>query len=554
MTSFTPYGAVPSERQMEWYRRDKSAFFHFTVNTFTGKEWGDGTESPSIFVPSALDCRQWIAAIRKAGFSCAILTAKHHDGFCLWPSRYTEHSVKNSPFRDGKGDVVREFTDACREYGVKVGLYLSPWDRNHPLWGTAAYSDYYANQLTELMTEYGEIHELWWDCAGSEEAIYEWDRWAAIIRHHQPNCVIFGARGATPFVDIRWVGNEAGTAGIPCYGTIDESSLLTEIREELNHGKPDGERFLPAECDVSIRPGWFYHPEQDALVKTPNELVDYWFRSVGRNAGILLNLPIDPRGLIHENDVNSILAWQERLTEIFADNRAERAALTSDSTLLPHTPDRLIDTDPALFYAADALTPTVTVTFDAPQEINCLRIEEVIELGHRVRAFAVDYRRNGQWLPLLDGACIGFTFARYFPTVRTDALRLRVTEAVAPPLLRFFGAYHAPEAYFLREESDAPFVDLTAAPTTKITPCEGGYEIDLGGIFPYNKVVFHGKGVSAFTILAFNGSTYDEVYRGTNASNPEVCYFKTVEGSYKLKLLLHNAPADLDPAIRVCRE
>ncbi|MBQ3018461.1 MAG: alpha-L-fucosidase, partial [Clostridia bacterium] len=204
MTIYEKLGAkreaqVPNKRQMEWYERERSIFFHFGMNTFTGKEWGDGSESPSLFNPTECDVDSWVEAISKAGFACAILTAKHHDGFCLWQTKYTEHSIKNSPYKNGKGDIVREFTDACKKYGVKAGIYLSPWDRHEPSWGTPDYNDYYANQLTELMSNYGEIWECWWDGAGSTEASYDWERWAGIVRTLQPNAVIFGSLGATPW-------------------------------------------------------------------------------------------------------------------------------------------------------------------------------------------------------------------------------------------------------------------------------------------------------------------------------------------------------------------
>ncbi len=286
-----PCGATPNERQMEWYGRERTIFFHFGMNTFTGREWGDGTESPQQFNPSELSCEQWVKAIKDGGFTTAILTAKHHDGFCLWPTKYTEHSVKNSPYKNGQGDIVREFVDACQKHGIKAGIYLSPWDRHEKTWGKDEYNDFYVGQLTELMSNYGKIWECWWDGAGSTEAVYDWERWAKTVRSLQPDAVIFGSLGATPWVDVRWVGNEKGVAGKPCYSTIDPISLVVETTSELNRGKLGGERFIPAEVDVSIRPGWFYHAEQDDMVRSPQNLVNLWFTSIGSNAGFLLNLP-----------------------------------------------------------------------------------------------------------------------------------------------------------------------------------------------------------------------------------------------------------------------
>ena len=298
MKKFTAFGAVPSYRQMEWYKREKSAFFHFGINTFTSKEWGDGTDSPKLFNPQKLDCRQWIRAVKEAGFKAAIITAKHHDGFCLWPSKYTDYSVKSSPYKDGKGDIVKEFTDACHEYGIKAGIYLSPWDRHEKSYGTKEYNDYYANQLTELMTNYGKIYECWWDGAGSKEADYDWARWSYIVRNLQPDCVIFGSLGATDFVESRWIGNESGSSSQACWATINPDALRTENVKDLNSGHFGGERFIPAEADTSVRPGWFYHEEQDNMVKSPSELFKYWFNSVGTNAGMLLNIPPDKNGLL----------------------------------------------------------------------------------------------------------------------------------------------------------------------------------------------------------------------------------------------------------------
>ena len=249
----------PSARQVEWMRREKMIFFHFGVNTFTNMEWGDGTESPSIFNPEKLDCRQWIKAIHDAGFTTAILTAKHHDGFCLWPSKYTEHSIKNSPYKDSNGDIVREFTDACAEFGIKAGIYLSPWDRHEKTWNTPDYDDFYVGQLTELLTNYGKIWEVWWDGSQSKNVKYDWARYTDTIRTLQPDAVIFGTLEAEPFVEARWVGNEEGFAGDPCWSTIDSQTIINENTIKLNCGKLDGNRFLPAEADVSIRPGWFYH-------------------------------------------------------------------------------------------------------------------------------------------------------------------------------------------------------------------------------------------------------------------------------------------------------
>ena len=267
---FSPFGATPSALQTEHMNLEKKAFFHFGINTFTNNEWGDGTERLAAFTPASLDVRQWIHGIKDAGFKLAIITAKHHDGFCLWPSKYTEHSIKNTPYKNGNGDIIKEFTDACREFGIKIGIYISPWDRNSPLWGKDEYSVYYAKQLEEIVTGYGRIDEIWWDGAGSAETRYDWKSWHDIIKKHQPTALIFGSMGATDYVSLRWVGNERGYANERHYASINPESLITEITAELNTGKLGGKRYIPAEVDVSIRPGWFYHEDQDSKIKSPS--------------------------------------------------------------------------------------------------------------------------------------------------------------------------------------------------------------------------------------------------------------------------------------------
>lgn len=506
---------TPNKRQLDWYKR-KTAFIHFTVNTFTGNEWGDGTESPEIFNPTELDCEQWMKVLSDAGFTNAILTAKHHDGFCLWPSKYTEHSVKNSPYKNGKGDIVKEFVDACHKYGIKAGLYLSPWDRNFKEWGTEKYNEYYANQLTELMTNYGPIYECWWDGAGSTEACYDWKSWVEIVRKNQENCVIFGSLGATEYVDVRWIGNELGKADDNCYATIDASSLETETGPELFCGKKDGERFIPAECDMSIRPGWFYHKEQDALVKTPVELTKYWFNSFGRNCGILLNIPSDKRGLFCERDIESLTKWNETINDIFKDN------LLKDIDLSNVSNDFVID-----------------YKFDAPQKINCVRIEEDIAYGQRITDFTVEFLINGEWKKLLGGKVIGNCFARYFDTVTAQAIRIS-GKAECTPVLKFVGAFHTDESYFIESFENNEIFDLTKLPSAKIINNKTEVEIEFGGIFPFNTVIIESEKLPYFEVFAFNGSQYESVYFGVHSSEHEVCQFKLIEGSYKIKIVSYD--------------
>ena len=317
-----PYGAVPSSRQLAWHEMEFTGFLHFTTNTFTDKEWGYGDESPDIFNPTGFDAEQIVSTAKMAGMKGLILTCKHHDGFCLWPSKFTDHSVKSSPWQEGKGDVVREISEACRRHGLKFGVYLSPWDRNHADYGEKVYVDYYRNQLKELLTNYGSVFEVWWDGAnggdgyygGARETriidrstYYDWDETAQIVRELQPEAVIFSDAGP----DIRWVGNEKGFAGDPCWQTYSPTPREGETKAgpgtanylEATNGHRDGKFWLPAEACVSIRPGWFWHEDQDDRVRSPENIIDLYYSSIGRGATLLLNLPPDRRGLIHENDV-----------------------------------------------------------------------------------------------------------------------------------------------------------------------------------------------------------------------------------------------------------
>ncbi len=507
---------IPNERQLNWYKR-KTAFIHFSINTFTGNEWGDGSESPELFNPTNLDCEQWMKVLVNAGFTNTILTAKHHDGFCLWPSKYTEHSVKNSPYKNGNGDVVREFVDACKKYGIKPGLYLSPWDRNFKEWGTDKYNDYYAAQLTELMTNYGSIYECWWDGAGSTEANYDWARWANIVRQNQKDCVIFGSLGATEFVDVRWIGNELGRADENCYATIDASALETETTSELFCGKKDGNRFIPAECDMSIRPGWFYHKEQDDLVKSPVQLTNYWFDSVGKNCGILLNVPPNKSGLICEKDATNLKLWHEAINDIFKENVLDEnidiTALDKDFTL--------------------------EFKFDAPKKINCIRLEEDIAFGQRINNFVVEALQGGKWTLLSQGKVVGNCFARHFDTITADALRI-TGQADIKPVLKYVGAFYADEAYFVESFESGEIFDLVNLPSAKIINNKTEVEIEFGGIFPFNTVIFEGEKLPYFEIFAFNGSQYESVYFGVHSSEHEVCQFKLIEGSYKIKIVSYD--------------
>ncbi len=538
MDFLKPFGAVPSKRQMAHYHYEKKAFFHFGVNTFTSLEWGDGTEKESFFNPVGCDCRQWIRSIKAAGFNLAIITAKHHDGFCLWPSAYTEHSVKNSPYKDGKGDIIREFTDACREYGVKAGVYLSPWDRNAPFWGTNEYSKYYNLQLTELLTNYGPIEEVWWDGAGSNETPYDWGLWAHTVRNLQPEAVIFGSMGATPYVEMRWVGNEAGFAGDPCFGTIDEKYLQVETNHILNSGVPDGERFIIPEVDVSIRPGWFFHEDQEDEVKTPGKLVDIWFDSVGSNCNLLLNFPPDRTGHIREKDVFSAIDAHRIVSKALSWNYALDAEVSCDVPCREgYDAVNMLNDCESSFFAPVGNEACVTLKLRQKERINMFSLSEVIELGHRVRGYRIEALVGGEWKVLYEGKCIGYKWAKHFAPVETDTVRLVIADSKATPLIRFFGLYYIDENIFAGHPDLASGKDLTKGASAKINYSDYEVEVEFGGVYPFNTVVFNGIGLWSYKIEAFDGANYQTVFAGKGPSKEQVVTLpETIRGSYKMRL------------------
>lgn len=455
----SPYGPLPSARQLRWHELETYCFVHYTVNAFTNREWGLGDESPAIFNPTAFDADQIVGAAAAGGLRGLILTAKHHDGFCLWPSRYTEHSVKHSPWRGGQGDMVREFADACARQGLQFGVYLSPWDRNHAEYGRPAYVDYYRNQLRELMTEYGPLFEIWHDGANGGDGYYggacetraidsttyyEWPETWAMMRELQPDAVIFSDAGP----DIRWVGNEEGRAGEPCWATVTPDGWWPGKADQklLNSGFRDGTKWLPAEADVSIRPGWFYHAAEDDQVRTPENLMELYLASVGRGSSFLLNLPPDQRGLIHENDVASLTAFGRHRRETFATNLAAGATLTASNQRggdAAYAPANLLDGSRDTYWASDddQRTPELTLSFAQPVTFNLVRLREYLPLGQRVDDWALEVDQAGTWQPFTAASAIGACRMVRGETVTTSRVRLRITRAAACPALTELGLF-----------------------------------------------------------------------------------------------------------------
>ncbi len=450
-----PFGLTPNDRQREWYDREMIAFFHFGINTFEDfVNEGDGKAPAAIFNPTALDCNQWMQTLKNAGIPAAILTAKHADGFCLWPSQYTDYGVKNSAWKNGKGDVVREFVDACEENGIKAGIYLGPHDRHehlHPDYTTEKYKTYYANQLRELMTDYGKIWETWWDGAGADELTTPlYTEWYAIVRDNQPDCVIFGTKNSYPFADVRWMGNEEGHCGDPCWATTDSIAIRDEAAyyDALNSGILNGNAYIPAETDVSIRPSWFYHPEEDSRVKPVSELWDIYCNSVGRNSVLLLNLPPDRRGLLNPIDSLNVAMLRKGLDETFSNNLLKNAKVTATNNRGKRFDARfLVDNDPTTYYAGrdGAVASDITFALPKAETFDCLMLQEVIDLGHRTTRWQVEYSDNGKNWTLIPETSnlqsVGNKWIVRFAPVKAKYVRLRILDGNATPALHTFGIY-----------------------------------------------------------------------------------------------------------------
>ena len=455
-----PSGPVPSPRQWRWHQLEFYGFLHFTTNTFTDKEWGYGDESPEIFNPTDFDADAVVTVAREAGMRGLVLTCKHHDGFCLWPSAHTEHSVKNSPWRNGRGDVVREVANACQRQGLLFGIYLSPWDRNHADYGTPAYLDYYRAQLRELLTNYGPIFEVWHDGAnggdgyygGADEkrtidkfTYYDWENTWAIVRELQPDAVIFTDVGP----DIRWVGNESGTGGETTWLTLNTEGWCPgfAVQQELNTGHEDGAVWLPPEVDVSIRPGWFYHAREDGRVRTVRNLVDMYYQSVGRSGSWHLNLPPDRRGHIHETDVSRLHTLRQILDQTFANDLTAAATASANQIRSEaYAPANVLTDDPDTYWATgdDLRSATLALDLGEPRTFDQVLIQEPVRLGQRVRAWAFDALVDGQWQEVAAATTIGYKRLARFSPVSAQHVRLRILDAKACPLISRIGLFLAP--------------------------------------------------------------------------------------------------------------
>ena len=454
----TPYGPIPSARQRAWHEREFYGFVHFTVNTFTDREWGYGDESPDTFDPTAFDAEQIVDTAKRGGMRGLILTAKHHDGFCLWPSRYSTHTVAQSRWHAGQGDVVGELARACAAAGLQYGLYLSPWDRNHAAYGQPAYLTYYRNQLRELLTNYGPLFEGWFDGANGGDGFYGganeqrkidattyygWEETFQIVRDLQPDACIFSDAGP----DVRWVGNEHGIAGDPCWATIDPTGLYPGLAEPaiLNRGQRDGAAWLPAECDVSIRPGWFYHAHEDDKVRSPANLLDLYLASVGRGANLLVNLPVAPTGQVHPLDRAALLGFAAAREQLYAHPLTPtqvHASTTHAHCPAPHTQD---DAQTCWVAAGDDPLPTLTLLFATPQRVALVDVREYLPLGQRIDGWELEVLRGADWLRVAEGASIGNRRLVRIAASHATAVRLRVTGQSAPAAIRTMRVYGGAE-------------------------------------------------------------------------------------------------------------
>ena len=429
----TPCGPVPTENQLRWQDMEMYAFIHYSMNTYTDQEWGFGNEDPKLFNPSDLDCRQWARVCKQAGMRGIIFTAKHHCGFCMWPSKYTEYSVKNSPWKQGKGDVVRELAEACREEGLEFAVYLSPWDRNHAEYGRPEYVTYFRNQLRELLTNYGEIFEVWFDGAnggdgwygGANETrkidrttYYEWPETYKMIRELQPKCLIWN--DGSDRGDLRWVGTEAGNVGETNWSLLNHDGEVSWSM--LHYGLEDGDSWVPGETNTSIRPGWFYHETENEHVKSLSKLMDTYYKSVGRNSTLLLNFPIAPNGRIHPTDSLRGIAFNKMIHEVF---------------------EKDLNVQSSIF----------NIQWDKPTAFNRFVVEEDIRYGQRVKKFALEALVDGKWIPLKDElvengdglTTIGHRRIICFPTVKATRLRFTITDAKCEPIIKRTSVYLAPE-------------------------------------------------------------------------------------------------------------
>ncbi|MCX6270736.1 MAG: alpha-L-fucosidase [Bacteroidetes bacterium] len=462
----------PSPRQVAWQELEFTCFYHFGINTFTNREWGLPNQDPGLFNPSSLDAAQWIRAAKGAGAKGVVVVAKHHDGFCNWPSKYTDYSVKKSPWKKGQGDVIAEVAKACRELGIKFGFYLSPWDISSPLYGTEEYNVYFKNQLRELLTNYGDVAEVWFDGACGEgpngkKQVYDWPGYYKLVRQLQPNAVI-----AVMGPDVRWVGTESGYGretewSVVPVGEATQQQIAESSQQNPGNGtfKPPDDMYredlgsrgqiitadtlvwFPSEVDVSIRPGWFYHKNEDSLVKSPENLVDIYFSSIGRNSVLLLNLPPDTRGLIPENDVKSLQGMRNILEVTFQVNLAENGDVTASPENPAFDPRNILDWDNKTYWTPGPGVFTCMLEIDLKEikTFDRLLLQENFRNGQRVESFIMEALIDNEWKEITKGTTIGYKRLLRFSPVKAQKVRLTILSSRENPEIASFGLFKSPD-------------------------------------------------------------------------------------------------------------
>jgi alpha-L-fucosidase len=452
---------LPNDKQRAWQNKPFYLFMHFGPNTFTDLEWGKGSEKEEIFNPMALDCRQWCRIAKAAGASGIVITAKHHDGFCLWPSAFSTHTVAQSSWRNGKGDVLKELSAACREYGLSMGVYLSPWDRNHPAYGTPSYNEVFMNMMKEVVSKYGPFFEFWWDGANGEgpngkKMVYDWHGFESTIRKIAPNTMVFSDIGP----DMRWVGNENGIVGTTNWNLLDTAGFSRGIgappNDTLNQGNENGKNWMPAECDVSIRPGWFYHANEDSLVKSPEKLFDIYLKSIGRGANLILNVPPDPRGLISPYDSAALMGFARLRKQSFQNELLMKENATTFWSV-QRVPSYFKDDEerreaekkwiksghePGENYPNEYLN----ILFKKVQKVNCIELKEDLQYGgQRIKSFAIKLYNRDSLTYENEYTTIGHQRLISFPTKKCDGIYIQITGAKDNPLIKEISVYRIPE-------------------------------------------------------------------------------------------------------------
>lgn len=457
-----PVSPLPQPKQVAWQQLETYAFIHFGLNTFGDREWGYGDADLNDFNPTRLDCEQWARVCKEAGMKGIIITAKHHDGFCLWQTKYTDYSIRNTPYKDGKGDIVGELSAACKKYGLKFGVYLSPWDRHQAFYGTPLYREYFHAQLEELLTQYGDIFEVWFDGANGGDGYYggardtrtidrrtyyDYPRAWQTVERLQPMAVCFSDGGP----GCRWVGNEQGYAFATNWSflRINEVYPGYDRYKELQQGHADGDTWVAAECNTSIRPGWFYHKREDEKVKTVDKLVDLYYRSVGHNGTFLLNFPVTPEGLIHPIDSANAVDFYKHVRNELRTNLIDKAKVkTSAERGTDFKANNLKDNNYNTYWATpdNVITASISIKFSKREKVNRMMLQEYIPLGQRVKSFTVEYLTEKGWQNIDAGeetTTIGYKRLLRFPTITTKEMRIRIADSRGPICLSELGAYYA---------------------------------------------------------------------------------------------------------------